>query len=255
MKVTIVTVVLNCADYIGDCIRSVISQDYEKLEHIVVDGGSTDGTLSVIDNYKAHISCLLSECDGGNYEALNKGIKLATGDLIGILNADDLLAGIHVVSSIVACAKQNGCDAVYANLNVIKRSDKTRVIRRWRSKQYVRRDLEMGWMPPHPTLFVRKEILSENTGYSRKYGCSGDYDFILQLFYHQNIKAIFLDELVVCMRSGGLSNGSLAKMWRTLRNDYRVLVNNRIPNAWLAVILKRIRKAGQFSVAVRNVIS
>lgn len=246
MKVTIITAVLNCVDYIGECMSSVQNQDYRNLEHIIIDGGSVDGTLEMIKRYKNCSTFVLSECDRGMYEALNKGLALGTGDLFGILNADDRLAGPDVLTAVTDRIKIGDCDAVYGHLDFVSRDKKGMLVRKWISKPYSRSGLENGWMPPHPAFYVKRTALSGKISYSLDYGSCGDYDFMLRLLYKDRIKAVYIDKLLVCMRTGGMSNRSLRNILMAGIYDYRSLVENKIPSPLRAVILKKIRKVAQF---------
>lgn len=249
MKVTIVTAVLNCVNYIGGCLTSVRNQDYKNLEHIIIDGGSTDGTLALLENYKGHPIYVLSERDNGVYDALNKGIAIANGDLIGVLSADDWLASRDVISAIVHCAESSSCHAVYGHLNFIARNRKGLLSRKWNSQPYSRRCLENGWMPPHPAFYVKKSALGSDTPYSMKYGTCGDYDFILHLLYRKRIEAVFIDKLIVCMRAGGMSNGPLLNIFMAWVHDYRILADHQIPKPLWAVFRKKIQKLKQFRIS------
>jgi len=246
MKVSIVTVVFNCFGFIKPCIESVVSQDYPDIEYIMIDGGSVDGTVSVIKKYINNIDYFISDQDLGMYDALNKGIGMATGDLIGVLNADDCLASVDVISSVVNCFKDKGCDAVYGNLKFIKRSKDCSTTREWKSRPYNLNDFLYGWMPPHPTLYIKRNILFTAGRYSLKFGTCADYDMILRLLYKNRVNAVFLDKLMVIMRKGGMSNGSVKKITSALVNDYRILVHNEIPNPFIALMLKKVRKLNQF---------
>lgn len=249
MKVTLITVVLNCADYIEDCVKSVISQDYDNIEHIIIDGGSTDGTVSLIKKYGHKIDYFISEKDTGMYDALNKGLAVATGDLVGVLNADDLFAANDTVSSVVDCFKNNDCDIVYGNLNFISRTDLTKVTRRWRSKPYKLKSVKMGWMPAHPTMYMRRKLIIDQGCYSLDFGPCADYELIIRILQKNCFRVVFLDKLLVLMRNGGMSNGSIRKIYRTMVNDYRVLTHNKIPNPLLVMLLKKLRKLDQFFVS------
>ncbi|TCD00806.1 glycosyltransferase family 2 protein [Pedobacter psychroterrae] len=246
MKVSIVTVVFNCFRFIGPCIESVVSQDYLDIEYIMVDGGSVDGTISVIKKYMDNIDHFISDQDLGMYDALNKGIGMATGDLVGILNADDRLASVDVISSVVDCFRNMGCEAVYGNLKFIKRGKDCSITRNWKSKPYTPNDFLYGWMPPHPTLYIERSVLYTAGRYSLKFGTCADYDMILRLLYKNRVNAVFLDKLMVIMRKGGMSNGSVKKIVSAIINDYRVLVHNEIPNPLIALMLKKVRKLNQF---------
>lgn len=246
MKVSIVTVVFNCKDFIKLCIESVFSQNYADIEYIVIDGGSEDGTVSIIKNYLDRIDFFETDRDLGMYDALNKGIGKATGDLIGVLNADDCLADDRVVSEIVKCFMEKNCEAVYGNLKFVERVMPYSVTRNWQSSPYNFRDLRYGWMPAHPTLYIKRTVLSAAGRYSLEFGTCADYDMILRLFYKIRVDAVFLDRLIVIMRKGGMSNGSFKKTLAAAINDYRILVYNKIPNPLFALLLKRLRKLHQF---------
>ena len=246
MKVSLVTVVLNCSDYIEDCMKSVIGQDYHNIEYIIIDGGSTDGTIPLIKKYGHKIDYFLSEKDAGMYDALNKGLAVATGDLVGVLNADDLFAASDTISSVVNCFRQNDCDIVYGNLNFISRVDFTKVTRRWRSKPYKLKSVKTGWMPAHPTMYIKRKVITDEGGYSLDFGSCADYELIIRILQNKNFQAVFLDKLLILMRDGGMSNGSLRKVYRTMVNDYRVLAHNKIPNPLLVMVLKKLRKLNQF---------
>jgi len=246
MKVSLVTVVLNCSDYIEDCMKSVIGQDYHNIEYIIIDGGSTDGTIPLIKKYVHKIDYFLSEKDAGMYDALNKGLAVATGDLVGVLNADDLFAASDTISSVVSCFRQNDCDIVYGNLNFISRVDFTKVTRRWRSKPYKLKSVKTGWMPAHPTMYIKRRVITDQGGYSLDFGSCADYELIIRILQNKNFQAVFLDKLLILMRDGGMSNGSLRKVYRTMVNDYRVLAHNKIPNPLLVMVLKKLRKLNQF---------
>ncbi|WP_276088838.1 glycosyltransferase family 2 protein [Pedobacter sp. JY14-1] len=245
MKVTIVTPVLNCINYMSGCIESVLGQDYPDLEYIIVDGGSVDGTLSVIEKYRENISRVINTKDNGSYDALNKGIALATGDLIGLLNADDLLADPSVVSAVVALVKREHCNIVYGDLDIITRNGREKVVRRWRPGRYNPVKLRFGWMPPHPTLYIGHELLRKYLPYAQHYEASADYDLILRAFGDTAANIRYLNKLMVKMRSGGQSNGSSIKLFRTFLADYRILEANGVPLPLLVAGIKKLRKLRQ----------
>lgn len=246
MKVSIVTVVRNAEDFIEDCIKSVLSQDYKDIEYIVIDGRSTDHTLEIIQQYRNRIQIFVSETDEGLYHALNKGIAQANGEVIGILNADDFFASQDVISLVSNCFHEKRCEAVYGNLDMFKRNRSGKVLRRWRSKQHQPLDLKLGWMPAHPTFYIKRSVLLQYDAYRPQFGVSADYELILRLLYRHRIHAIFLCQTLVHMRSGGISNGSPAKLLNTFINDYRALKENEIPSPLLAAVIKKIRKIKQY---------
>ena len=246
MKVSIVTVVLNCELYITDCIQSVLQQQKANIEYIIIDGGSLDGTLAIISQYVEGISIFISEKDDGYYNALNKGIRMATGDIIGVLNADDVLADPYVISSIIDCFEHTSCDAIYGNLVYTARNDIQKVKRNWQSESFLPSSIQYGWMPPHPTLYLRKEIFHSYGLYARNFGLSADYEMVVRLFYRKKIKSLFLNRLIVRMRSGGVSNRGVKQLFSAIIDDYKVLVFNRVPLPILALAGKKLRKLKQF---------
>ncbi len=246
MKVTIITVVFNAEKYLKDCIDSVLGQDYENIEYVVIDGGSTDATLSIIESYSSKIHYFISEPDKGMYDALNKGIKIAIGDVIGILNADDMLASDDVISAIVREFKEKQPDGVYGNLNYIDLGFSKKIIRKWVSKQFVKRDILLGWMPAHPTLYLKKELFSHYGNYSLDFGTAADYELMIRFLYLHQVNAKFLDKLFVNMRVGGMSNSSLKQRYLALINDYKAVKKNSLPYPLLTVFFKKITKLKQF---------
>ncbi|KQN32543.1 hypothetical protein ASE92_18275 [Pedobacter sp. Leaf41] len=246
MKISIITVVYNAEPYIKDCIESVINQSYQPIEYIIIDGGSTDQTLNIIEKYKQNVTHLVSEKDQGLYDAINKGIKLASGGVIGLLNADDMLVGSHVVAEIAkAFAAQPDIQAVYGDLNYVT-ADKRKVVRQWRSQQADLKDLEKGWMPAHPTLYLKRELFKSYGNYALDMGTAADYDLILRFFHTYKLKAIYLPLLMVNMRTGGVSNRNASSLLHALKNDYKALLRNKIPNPIWVLLRKKLSKLEQF---------
>lgn len=246
MKISIITVVYNAAQYITDCIESIIKQSYPDIEYIVIDGGSTDHTLQEIAKYKHHISHFISEKDEGLYDAINKGLKLATGDVIGILNADDMLVDNDVISKVVgAFVNHPEIQAVYGDLNYISPSTR-KIVREWRSYQTNKTDIEKGWMPAHPTLYIKRALFQAYGNYALDLGTAADYDLILRYFYTYKMKALYLPLLMVNMRMGGLSNKGISSLFKAMKHDYKALKRNKIPNTLLVLVRKKLSKLSQF---------
>jgi glycosyltransferase involved in cell wall biosynthesis len=246
MKISIITVVYNAEPYIKDCIESVINQSYQSIEYIIIDGGSTDQTLNIIEKYKQNVTHLVSEKDQGLYDAINKGIKLASGEVIGLLNADDMLVGSHVVTKIAkAFAGREGIQAVYGDLNYVT-ADKRKIVRQWRSRQADSKDIEKGWMPAHPTLYLKRELFKSFGNYALDMGTAADYDLILRFFHTYKLKAIYLPLLMVNMRTGGVSNRNVSSLIDALKNDYKALLRNKIPNPVWVLLTKKLSKLRQF---------
>lgn len=248
MKISIITVVFNAEQFIQNCIESVIYQSYPNIEYIIIDGKSTDGTLNIIKNYSTQVSKIISEQDEGLYDAINKGISLATGDVVGLLNADDMLVDKEIIAQVVrAFTAHPEVDAIYGDLNYIHPLSHA-IVRKWRSKKANQHDIKKGWMPAHPTLYIRKSLFEKYGSYSLDLGTAADYDLMLRYFYTHQLKALYLPVLMVNMRLGGLSNKSLLSLWRAMKNDYKALKINQVPYPAAVVIRKKLNKLNQFTI-------
>lgn len=245
VKISLITAVYNGQQYLSDCISSIRAQSYANLEYIVIDGGSTDGTLAIIEKNKDLISYFASERDAGMYDALNKGIAAATGDVIGILNADDVLADADVLEQVATTFETENVDGVYGNLNYVS-TDKRSIIRKWVSKPFERKDIVNGWMPAHPTLYLRKKLFERFGNYSLNFGTAADYELMLRMLYKHQIHAVHLNKRLVDMRIGGMSNASLAHRYAAFVNDYRAIRANGIPFAMRTLLFKKLSKLPQF---------
>lgn len=205
MKISVITIVYNNEDCIEECINSVLNQTYTNIEYIVIDGGSNDGTLDIIKKYKNKISYFISEKDNGLYDALNKGIKAATGDIIGILHSDDLFFYDDTLSNIVSVFEKSNADLVYAKGKYVDRTNINLVKRIYPSKPFKKIYLYFGWIPLHTTIYVKKEIFDNYGKYQTNYKIASDYEISLRWFFNDKIKKIFLNDWVVKMRLGGKS--------------------------------------------------
>ncbi|MFT3679161.1 MAG: glycosyltransferase family 2 protein [Ferruginibacter sp.] len=246
MKVTIITATYNSATHLQECINSVVSQTYPAIEHIVVDAGSTDGTLDIIKNFDNHITRWISENDRGMYDAINKGMKMATGDIIGILNSDDMLASPDAIESIVKCFEENKVDSVYGDLVYVDKQNTRKVIRYWKGFTYKRFRFNYGWMPAHPTFYFKSCLLEELGGYETHYYTAADYEFMARYLYRYRISAKYLPRLIVKMRVGGQSNRNIKTRLRANRRDYLAMKKNQIPLPFLASVLKPLIKLHQY---------
>jgi glycosyltransferase len=206
LKVSIITVVFNSVETIEDCIRSVRTQTYPDIEHIIIDGGSTDGTIEIIQKYKDRISKFLSEPDNGVYDAMNKGIKLSTGDLITTLNSDDIYADLRIVTRMAEFISSQNLDAAYGDLVYIDRLDTNKVVRYWQSGEYKRGAFSHGWVPPHPTFFCRKEFFEKFGCFNDKFQIAADFELMLRFIEKHKIKVGYLPKCIVKMRTGGKAN-------------------------------------------------
>jgi glycosyltransferase len=245
--ISIITPSLNSAEFLGNCIESVREQSIS-CEQILVDGASTDDTLAIAKQYAGHFSKIISEPDGGIYAAMNKGLRLATGTVIGILNADDVYASNDVLSSVAGVFRDPQVAACFGDLEYVDAGDPSRVVRRWRSGEFAHGKFLNGWMPPHPTLFFRRNVYERFGHYRENLGTSADYEFMLRVFVKNGLTATYLRKVLVRMRTGGASNRSLSARWRANRNDRRAWeVNDLRPRPW-TVLAKPLRKVGQWWV-------
>jgi len=209
MKVSIITITYNSAATVEDTLRSVVNQDYPNIEYLIIDGKSKDNTLQIVDKYKDKITKVVSEKDKGLYDALNKGIALASGEIVGMLHSDDLYASNQVISDIVKTFESNPeAEGVYADLVFVDRNDINKITRTWESGDYEEGDFLNGWMPPHPTFFVRKECYERFGGFNTTLRLSADYELMLRMIHKNKIKLAYLPKVVVKMRMGGVSNVS-----------------------------------------------
>lgn len=245
MKVSIITVSFNSDKTIADTIQSVLSQDYPDIEYIIVDGLSKDNTIKIVKSFGDRISKFVSENDKGLYDAMNKGIDLATGDIIGFLNSDDFYANSQVVSKIVQRFQQNN-DAVYADLVYVSALDKLKITRTWKSGEYISGSFLKGWMPPHPTFFVRKTVYQRYGKFTDKLRSAADYELMLRLIHKYKIKIAYLPEVVVHMRAGGTSNASIKNRIRANREDKLAWKMNDLKPSTLTFIRKPLSKITQF---------
>lgn len=246
MKVTLITVTLNSEKYLEGCIRSVMEQDHKDIEHIIIDGVSTDGTLAIIEKYNDHISRWVSEKDYSMYDAINKGMKLATGDIIGTLNSDDVLASPDVISSIVQCFEKEKVNAVYGDLLYVDQHDTSKVMRQWKGGAFRRSKFRFGWMPAHPTFYFYRNLLDKCGYYETHFFTAADYEFMTRYLFYHNVGAAYVNKLIVKMRMGGMSNGNILRRLRANRRDYLAMKKNKIPFAFVVSFLKPLIKLHQY---------
>lgn len=246
MKISIITVVYNGAATIGDCIRSVLGQDFCNKEYIIIDGASKDGTMQIVSGFSDQIQIVRSEPDAGIYDAMNKGIALATGDVIGILNADDMYADGQVLSRVAASFADPDCEGSYSDLVYVDAPTAQRITRKWIAGTYRPQSFLWGWMPPHPTLFLRKEVYEKYGSFRLDMGSAADYELMLRILYKHEIKTKYIPEILVKMRAGGVSNLSLANRLKANRNDRHAWEVNGLQPFPFTLWLKPLRKIHQF---------
>ncbi len=245
MKVSIVTVSYNSSKTIKDTIFSVNSQTHPSIEHIFIDGASTDDTLEIIKTTSHRQNIIVSEKDSGIYNAMNKGISNSSGDIIGFLHSDDIFHSKEVISDLVNKIQDENLDGVYGDLQYVDKVNPNKIIRSWKSCQFKQNLLRKGWMPAHPTLFLKREIYLKHGVFNTSFKISADYDFILRIFKDQNLKSGYLPKIVTKMRVGGASNRSLKNIFKKTKEDYCVIRLNKIGNL-MTLFLKNASKIKQF---------
>jgi glycosyltransferase len=247
MRVSIVTVCFNSERTIGAALASVARQNYANIEHLVVDGGSLDGTLKVVETQGQRVSRMLTGPDSGIYDAMNKGVAAASGDLIGFLNSDDMFAGPSAIASIVQAMESERADAAYGDIVYVSAADPGKSVRTWRSGEFRRSRLQFGWMPPHPTFYARRSLVERVGGFDVRLRIAADYDFMLRCLWGQACTAAYVPEVLVQMRTGGASNKSLRALFRKSREDLQVLRRNQVGGVG-SLLAKNLRKLPQFFV-------
>lgn len=250
MTISVITAVYNRAETIGDALASLDAQRGADVEHVVIDGGSTDGTLDTLRAFSRAKDVLVSEPDNGIYDALNKGVRHASGDVIGILHSDDLFASTDVLAQVAAAFEDERVDAVYGDLDYVRRDDMNAVVRHWRSGVFSRGKLRSGWMPPHPALFLRRQVFDRVGLYDTRYCIAADYDLILRAAA-AGVTWRYIPRVLVKMRVGGASNRSLRQLWTKSSEDWRVMKRAGLSPAW-AISGKIVSKVPQFVRARRR---
>ncbi|WP_234918285.1 glycosyltransferase family 2 protein [Aeromonas veronii] len=247
MKVSIITATYNSAATIHDTLASLECQTYQDIEYIIVDGASKDNTLEVINKNCTRVSKIISEPDRGIYDALNKGIAAATGDIVGFLHSDDLLAYPEAIADLVNVFNIGEYDAVYADLEYVQQNDISKVVRLWQSGNYNKKKLKYGWMPAHPTFYMRRSCYQKFDDFDLSYKIAADYDSILRYLWRANVRAGYLPQVLIKMRVGGISNRSLSTILRKMREDIQAMRNNGL--FWpVTLAWKNLSKIPQFLV-------
>lgn len=246
MKISIITATYNSSANIESALESISGQDFSNIELLIIDGCSKDDTLSKIRrSFKGKVK-IISEIDKGIYDALNKGVKLASGDIIGFVHSDDFLADSNVLSEITKAFKENDIDGVYGNLTYVDKEDTSKVIRYWKSQPFKPQLLNNGWMPAHPTLFLKKEVYEKHGLFNLDYKIAADYDMMLRIFSDSSLKFKYLPKVITKMRVGGASNRSLKNIFRKSKEDLKALKRNKINKPYLALANKNFSKINQF---------
>jgi len=226
IKISIITVVYNNEAYIGEALDSLLSQSYLDVESIVIDGGSSDGTLSKIEPYRNRISKFLSESDRGMYDALNKGIRLATGDIVGILNSDDIFYDSNVLADVVRAFDDYAIDCLYGNLVYVDRQTATKVTRKWTSKSFKVGLFEKSWTPAHPTFFCRRELFEKYGNYRLDFKIAADVELMYRFLDRNHVQSFYLPRMMVKMRNAGMSNSGIQSTLTIIKEMKKAITEN-----------------------------
>jgi glycosyltransferase len=246
MKISIITATYNSAATVRDTLACIAGQQYPNIEHIIVDGVSKDNTLAIVNEF-SHVTKTISEKDKGIYDAMNKGVQLSTGHVIGILNSDDFYTSSLVLSKVAAAFEDPAVEAVYGDLQYVK-SDNVQVITRtWKSGTFKRKFLYYGWMPPHPTFFVRRHIYEKCGLFNTTLRSSADYELMLRVLLKYNARVQYIPEVLVKMRAGGMSNASVKNRLRANKEDAMAWKLNNLKPYFFTMWLKPLRKVLQFN--------
>lgn len=246
MKISVITVCYNAAATLEHAIGSVAAQDHAEREHLVIDGGSHDGTAEILRRHAASLSRVVSEPDRGIYDAMNKGIALASGEVIGFLNADDEYAHPGVLSRVAARFADPALDACYADLVYVDQKDPRRVVRYWRSRPYESGLFERGWMPAHPTFYVRRRVYERHGGFDLAYRLQADFELTMRFLAVHRVRAAYVPEIWVRMRTGGATNRSVGNVLRGNAEAWRAVRRHGLRAGPLFVVRKVLSRLPQF---------
>ena len=278
MKVSLITVSYNSAKTIADTLKSVQSQTYKDIEYIVVDGNSSDGTIEIVKQFviakqgtmqgrsegasqdlsedlsknlinvasQGVVTTFLCERDKGIYDAMNKGLALATGEIIGVLNSDDFYCSNDVIEEVVRAFQQNNTDCLYGDLNYVDPIDTSKIVRKWRSGSFRKENFLKGWMPPHPTFFVRKTCYDKFGKFDTQFKSAADYELMLRFLFKESCSAVYLPKVMIHMRAGGVSNVSLKNRVRANREDRLAWKKNGLKPKWFTLLRKPLSKLKQY---------
>ncbi len=247
IKISIITICYNSSKSIADAIDSVLDQTYPNIEYLIIDGKSKDNTVEIIQSYGDKISRFVSEPDKGIYDALNKGLKMASGDVIGFMHSDDIFANSSILEKVAHLFESNPIDSVYGDLQYVYKHDTNKILRHWKTGEYSRAKLKMGWMPPHPSFYVKKSVYDKLGGFNTKYRIAADYDTMLRFLGKHQISSKYLPEVMVKMRVGGASNRSLKNIINKTKEDWQAIQDNQFGNIF-TLIFKNLRKLSQFII-------
>ncbi len=246
MKISVITVVFNRASTIADALESVLGQSHPSVEHVVIDGGSTDGTARILESYRSRISKLVMEKDRGMYDALNKGIRMSTGEVIGVLHSDDFFSGRDTLAKVAGAFRDPKVESVYGDLLFVSPENPEQVVRTWRSSAYRPGLFRKGWHPPHTTVFVKKSVFERFGLYDLRFKIASDYEWMLRIFEKEKISSVYLPEVLVKMRAGGLSNRNIKNILLANLECYRAFGINGLSMDPCFILRKPLSKVLQF---------
>jgi glycosyltransferase involved in cell wall biosynthesis len=247
MKISIITATYNSAATLKDTLSCIEQQDYTDIEHILVDGGSTDGTLNIASGFP-HLSKIISEKDKGIYDAMNKGIGLATGEVIGILNSDDIYTDAGVLSAIATTFADPAVQTSYADLQYVQSGNLDKIIRTWRTGAFDKKSFYWGWMPPHPTFFVRRQVYDQVGMFDISLRSAADYELMLRILLKHGLSAAYIPRVIVKMRAGGMSNASFLNRIRANKEDRMAWKINGLNPHFFTLTMKPLRKLSQYLI-------
>jgi glycosyltransferase len=243
MTITLITTCYNRAATIERTIQSAISQDYHNIEYIVIDGASTDGSMDIINRYSGHFSHIVSEADNGMYQAINKGVRLATGDIIGLLHSDDIFYSADVLSKVVDAFRRNRADIVYGNGIFVSPDNPDKIVRNWIGGEYNRENVKRGWLPLHPTVYVKREVYEQCGLYDESYKIAADSDMLVRILYTHRFNVYYLNKYIVRMQMGGLST-SIRTQFNKWKEDIRMYRSHGF-NPYISLVMKISSKIKQ----------
>tara|TARA_B100000886_G_C20425798_1_gene493926 strand:- start:3685 stop:4434 length:750 start_codon:yes stop_codon:yes gene_type:complete len=246
LKISIIVATYNSSKTIRSCLDSIFNQNYSNIEINLIDGKSSDNTLDIVKNYNRKIPIkIISEEDNGIYDALNKGIYSSIGDVIGFVHSDDILASSTIFSEIIKKISLENFDGVYGDLQYVDFDKTDKVIRNWKSCDFNDKLLKRGWMPAHPTFFLKRGVYDKHGGFNLNYSISSDYDFMIRVLNDNNLKFCYLPRVISKMRVGGSSNRSLKNILKKSREDYIIIKKNKVGN-FITLVRKNLLKINQY---------
>lgn len=245
MKISIITATYNSAQTVRDTLTSVRLQEYKDIEHVIIDGLSSDNTLALVKEY-SHVSSIISEKDAGIYDAMNKGLRIVNGDVIGILNSDDFYVHSKVISKVMNAFSDPNIDVVYADLQYVNSENTSKITRTWKAGNFSKKKFYFGWMPPHPTFFVRRKVYEAVGAFNAKLKSAADYEFMLRVLLKYDHHVHYIPEVIVKMRTGGISNATFQNRLRANREDREAWRMNNIRPYFFTIPFKPLRKVFQF---------